>query len=649
MRNINLMILFLFLPFLSAFSPVGFSAQSLDWQKIELERNINQRVINSISPVIRSGEYIVNTQVFMKPPGQLKAGGGGAGGDDKNKNKKNKINFNDIDPSKAKGDFVVFSKLGLEAPVFKEDEKEGGKSGSEAKEWQEFLTQYIEVNDLARHIDKIVIDIKLDNYLGDDTKKTVEDILKSVSLGFGNAKADVKLSYIDMKEMKKEIEQKRDKQSREFYEWIGKLGAPIGIVLAVILLGIFALVIFKKYAALHEKQMEMMKNQMMQQNPQPENKEPEDKKDNAQTPSGLSTLGENESDNGMERFKSILKTNQVEAALMVKKWISEPLKMNHLALKCLVKELSSDELSSLFTHLNMDERKEWKRIIAKPSKDEELKEARRFIGVQVVQEMIIPNTISDHEMIELLLKVKAEDCAKLAREDSAIGSYLLNVMNTKFVTKLLNELSSDEVQKIIRMGINTTQDQFDQMMDRFKQKLNSSIKTDKISPMIEKIIELIPVTSLSNERTLYSSLVEAGQLKVVIDLAKRNIPFDIVFKMPDQLIKNLIQSYPREKRPEVVFMVEDGRKDWIKSIIAPNQKSQDMLSLDLEKYTNNPDLNKRITENLTTVQQEFLDHCRKQIKLNPALQKDLEHVIVTWMNSFGVDSNQNDSNLKLAA
>ena len=74
-----------------------------------------------------------------------------------------------------------------------------------------------------------------------------------------------------------------------------------------------------------------------------------------------------------------------------------------------------------------------------------------------------------------------------------------------------------------------------------------------------------------------------------------------------------------------------------------------MLSLDLEKYTNNPDLNKRITENLTTVQQEFLDHCRKQIKLNPALQKDLENVIVTWMNSFGVDSNQNDSSLKLAA
>ncbi len=650
MKKINLIFLCLAAPLFYAFTPVSLSSPSLEWQKIELEKNINQKVVNSISPVIRSGEFIVNTQVIVKSPGELKPGGGGGAGGD-NKNKKNKINFNDIDPQNAKGDFVVLSKLGIEAPVYgaSDDSADSGKPGSEAKEWQKFLTQYIEVNDLAKYVDKIVIDVKLDNYLGEETKKTVEDILNSVSLNFGKAKAEIKLSYIDMKEMKKEIEKKRDQQNREFYEWIGKLGAPVGIIIAVILLGIFALVIFKKYAELHEKQMEMLKNQMQQQAPAQPNKDEEDKKEKDQAAAGVNSITEEETVNGLERFRAILQSSPLEASLMVKRWINEPVKLHQLALKCLVKELGSDELSSLFSSLSMEERKEWKKIISKPSKDEELKEAKKFIGIQVVQEMIIPNTITDHEVIELLLKVKPEDCAELVKEDNQLGSFLLNVMNTKFVTKMLNKLSSDEMQKIIRAGMSSTQQQIDQISDDFRTKLKSIVRTENISPMIEKIMELIPVASMDKERALYSSLVEAGNIVAVVDLAKRNLPYDILFTMPDTLMKNFIQSYPREKRPEIFYMVEDDKKDWIKNLIAPNQKSQDMLSLDLNKYQTNPTLNERITVHLSLVKQDFLDHCRRQIKQNPSLQRDLEPVIVSWMESFGVVPEAKTPELKMAA
>lgn len=650
MKKLNLIFLSLAAPLFYAFTPVSLSSSSLEWQKIELEKNINQKVVNSISPVIRSGEFIVNTQVVVKSPGELKPGaGGGAGGD--NKNKKNKINFNDIDPQNAKGDFVVLSKLGIEAPVYgaSDDSADSGKPGSEAKEWQKFLTQYIEVNDLARYVDKIVIDVKLDNYLGEETKKTVEEILNSVSLSFGKAKAEIKLSYIDMKEMKKEIEKKRDQQNREFYEWIGKLGAPVGIIIAVILLGIFALVIFKKYAELHEKQMEMLKNQMMQQAPAQPNKDEEDKKEKEQTAASVSSVSEEESVNGLERFRAILKTSPMEASLMVKKWINEPIKLHQLALKCLVKELDSDELSSLFSSLSMEERKEWKKIISKPSKEEELKEAKKFIGIQVVQEMIIPNTITDHEMIELLLKVKPEDCAELVKEDDQLGSFLLNVMNTKFVSKMLNKLSSDEMQTIIRAGMNLTLQQADLITDDLRAKLKSIVRTETMSPMIEKIMELIPVAAMDKERALYSSLVETGNIVAVVDLAKRNLPYDILFTMPDVLMKNFIQSYPREKRPEIFYMAEDDKKDWIKNLIAPNQKSQDMLSLDLEKYQTNSSLNERITVGIDQVKKDFLDHCRQQIKQNPSLQRDLEPVILNWMESFGVVPETKTPELKMAA
>lgn len=67
-------------PLLFSFSPVPAQmGNSLEWQKIELEKSIRDQVVSTIAPVILSGEYIVNVAVKARPPQNIKpTPGGGA-------------------------------------------------------------------------------------------------------------------------------------------------------------------------------------------------------------------------------------------------------------------------------------------------------------------------------------------------------------------------------------------------------------------------------------------------------------------------------------------------------------------------------------------------------------------------------------------
>ncbi len=637
---------------LVGFTPMnGINTQSLEWQKIELERTIKSEVHSTISPIIRSGEFIVNVSVKIKPIPSLKdASSGGAGGGKDDKNKKSTVKFSDIDPKDAKDEYIVLSKLGLEAPVYQDEDKDPvtGQGKSEAQQWQKFISDYLQNYDLFKTIEAVNIDVKLDEYLGDETKKTVEELINGMNLEFGSVKVKVQTSYISMKEMKKELNKKVNNDYADLYKWLGQMGLPFAVILAVLLFCTFAFVLFKKYAALQEKQMEMMREQMTQQ--KPESKDEKKKDEAEEVRDGVISGGSEDKgkEDGIERFQAMISTNPVEASLMVKRWISDQSKIHQMVLNVLVKELSGDELSKIFTNISLEERRIWKQSIGKAMKPDDIRSAKRYVGTQVVQELIIPNSITDAETVDLLIRIKPEDTARFCEEQPHLGAILMNVMNAKFLSKMMDQLTDEVTQSLLQESFQLNPLKIQSLLPDFKSKLKAHVKTEHVSPFMEKLGELIPLSSPQRERALYEGYAQGVSPEKLLTLAQKHFPSELIFKVPDAMMKSFVQTYPRERRAELVMILNESVKEKFIAIIAPNEKSRDMLNLDIEKLENNPLQKKRIENTRDMMLKDFFDHCRKQIKTNPSFLKELEPVLKNWLVSLNGQSVASPTSIQAA-
>lgn len=84
------------------------SAQTaLEWQKVSMEEKITNKIRSAVSKVLKSNQYIVETEVKINDPGPPNF-------DDM---QKVGLKVSDIDFDDSKGDYIAFSKIGLEVPV----------------------------------------------------------------------------------------------------------------------------------------------------------------------------------------------------------------------------------------------------------------------------------------------------------------------------------------------------------------------------------------------------------------------------------------------------------------------------------------------------------------------------------------------------
>jgi hypothetical protein len=180
-----------------------------------------------------------------------------------------------------------------------------------------------------------------------------------------------------------------------------------------------------------------------------------------------------------------------------------------------------------------------------------------------------------------------------------------------------------------------TSDSINVTLGEFKILLKKHIHSEEVSPFLEKLMELIPLSTPLRERTLYEGLARAASPEKLLEVARNYFPAELVFKIPDSLMKNFVQNYSREKRPELVLVMDEGPlKTQFIDTIAPNLKSKDMLNLELERLERNEVVKNRLMENKEVVMKEFVDHCRKQIRSNPVYLKDLEPVLSEWLGGF---------------
>ena len=690
---------------------------SIEWQKQELEDNIHKKLVNSLKPIIKSNEYLIDIQIEATPPekpefnktdeeaaldaavaeseakkkeeeanktdeekaAEAAAKEKKAQEEKKKAEDKNKVRLSDTDPKDIPEDSVLFSKLGLEAPLIDDfnDFQPDGKiilsmaqadpekdnliesqkakiekaqeklDAAKVKEEElrrklqalntkpkpsavEQLWKYNESVDIFKNLKSVKIKVQLNEELAQDTRDTISNVLNSINFNLGKVKPQLTIEYVNMKEkFKTDV---LPTKLKDIIDYASKFSVALGLLLSALLLALVAFVIFRMYKSLKE-------------NEQPQQaaggaggpgaaEAAKDDEDEDEMGGAFSMGGEDMQGglNGIERFRTFLSKNETEASMLIKKWIKSAEKDEQNALRAVVQQLDNSELVKIFEQLSPDERSEWKKYLDKSVDGEGLKRANLFISTQIVEEIIVPAAITDPEAQDLLLKIKPEQAAKFVQENPDLGKILMNVMNTKFVSKIIDNLESSYIDKIIDSSIYFDSSDIETQLDNFKSKLAEYQDEKKRIPFLERVQELIPIASPSRENSLFKALAKSGDQEAMYKLASQFFPAVLVPELPVNFLKTILQQYPMGPKIEMLLSIDETLKDHFVGIFAPEgSKANDMLQLEFEKAENDISVQRRVRNEGEEIWKEFVDFSRRQIKSDKTVAGDIDSMVSEWV------------------
>lgn len=606
----------LFALLLSLISLGAFAADGLEWQRLELERRIDDHYSRSLSPLLKSDEYQIKSKIKYNDPGMPVF-------EDLNEND---IKVSDIDFDDSKGDYIAFSKVGLEVPV-------PGKFFKENQRRLKELYRYNESYDLFKNIESIDVKVVFSDQLEAAKVQAAKKIVETNQFDISGLapKIEYETASIELPDAPP-VAPKEDKFGlKEFLELMGQFGNAIGMILATLLLGALAIYLLKKY-------MELAK-ELQQQNEgggagegevaEDENKEvDENGEELVLDEDGMLT------DNGMygfERFEKFLDFSPEQSVLMLKRWINSRSDEYQLALHGVAQQIDQDKFIAIHERLNTLEREYWLGAIQDLLEPEQLEKANRLISREVVREMVAGAKVNDYELLDILLNLDMEVAKKFVLTYGKDGGTLINLLTPQMAGRLLDQMDEDQVAHVVKQGLETQVPETEKELKAFKEKLQEFQTNERVQPFNYKIIQMLPDVTPEKEEILYTFLAQNNRRNDIISAAKHNLPSCLIPKLPGHMMKYVMQNYPMEKKVPLLISVDDAwRENMIQSFAEEGSAARDMIDMELDTVKADELQVQRIKRDQTEIWKNFVGFVRHSLKENSDYKQDIETMIRTW-------------------
>jgi len=598
------------LTFLFSFSALANTA--LDWQKVSLEEKVASKVKMALSKVLEHKQFMVETDIKFNDPGPPNF-------DDLNKVG---MKISDVKFDDSKGDYIAFSKIGLEVPVI---EKHYQDNQQRLKEMHRFNESY----NLFKNLDKVNVKVHLSDMLPEEKINQAKLVVKNLQFSTGEVKPNIsfeKMSLEIIKKAPKPVE--KGVTLKDIFGWLSQFANAIGLIVATLLFGMVA----KKILRVWEEIMENLKPK----EPEALESEEEDEEE-LEGEEGLAAdqMFEEFESEDFERFKKFLEMNKQDAVLMLKRWISVYDDNYLLSLKAVAQQLKDDELMELFSGLNDVEREKWKNALDEFLESEDIKVANKFISEEVVRTMIGPSQVDDVELIDMLLSLSDYIACKFVLEKKEDAVILMNLLTPQFSGRILDQLEEEQAQEVI---MNSLDFDFGQITDEFvgfKKSLNDFVEATKRKPFNEKLVQMLPDFNPLKEVMLYEFLANSGMKAEMKVMATNNYPSELLAQLPPAFIKKDLQAYDDNARVILLASLEgDTRDKFMKAFAEEGSAAREMLDLDFEEIQNNQIAQAKIANKKDDIWKDFVLHTREVIKEDDEYTTDIEQIIHTWVDDL---------------
>lgn len=606
-------------------------ARSLEWQKVTLENEIKDKVSDAIDNVIMANQFVVDVKVkYLKPdiPEFEDT--------DPIKTKVSDVEFDD-----SKGDYIAFSKIGLEVPVL---EKYYDENQNRLKE----LYQFNQSNDLFNQLESIGIKILLSSELEQELVTRVENLVRSIDFTYGEKKPKIEFQVIDISKVikAKEPENKNagggnsagdDKEKKlltdkkfNLLDWLSKFGNAIGLVLAVLLLGLFSWLILKKYFELKKELMEM--ENAKDETPAAEEAATEEAEKEEEDEEELIKTRED-----FGRFKQFMTEYPEDTIIMIKRWIGEvdSNQRYQLILRAIVQQLEDAEIRGLIDSLNDNEKSKWKSYLDQFLNKEELVEANKTLSEEVVREIVSPNASEDPVLTDMLINLKEQQAIQFVNQHPSEAKVLFNLLSPIFSAKVLNKIDEDLTARAIEDSMNYDP-KFDQEgVARFKKRLSAFIQEHPDRPFNQKIIEMLQSFDPSKENILYRYLAKEGKRSEIILAGSKQFPAELISKLGTDALTDIMQMYPTDAKVSLLLSLDKFKADQFLDKFAPiGSKAREVLNIEFNAIESNEIRSRQIERNKDKYWKDFVKFTREHLSSSKEYEDEIKDIVSTWADQL---------------
>lgn len=621
MKNLILFFICLFL------ASHSFAQNSMEWQKINLEEKITDKIKSSLQGVVEDGKYLVEVQVELNDPGPPNF----------NDINKTGLKVSDVEFDESKGDYIAFSKVGLEVPVV---EKYYQEHQQKLKELHKFNETY----NIFKNLKAVKIDVVLSDLIPEEVFQNVQNTVNKLKLPTGQVRAEIKFEKLKMEyvkptppEEKKEEPKIPEMTLKDWILWLGRFANAFGLILATILFGWLGLKMLAKWheymtnlKAIANKNVEELTQEM----------KAEDDKQNAEAENEAQVeLLEATAEENFQRFRKFFENSKLETILMVKRWINTQDENADivLALKGVAQQLSDENLADIFSGLNDIERESWKNQLNEFLTVEEISTANKFISEEVMRQMVGPSRIKDIELVDLLLGLKTDIACRFVVESTDSAKILMNLLTPQFSSKILDQLTPDQVEGVLLNSLNFDFDQVKDGFKAFKTELLTFIENagGKRKPFNDKILQMLPNFNPSKEKMLYQFLARDGMKAEMFKIAKTCFPSDLIMDLPRDFIKTMMQNYPMSKKVQLMGSFDENtRQNFLGTFAEKGSAAREMFDLEFENILGDSNAISRLQSRHDEIWKEFVQYSRSMIKVDTEFTSQVDLLINDWINQM---------------
>ena len=630
------------------------SVVPVEWQAIKLQESIEDKIKRSLLPIIKPEEYVIEVKIGIdtekaEDPSSKKL--------TKNIQSK-KVKFTTAEAPKEGDDFVVFNKMGLEAPIVGDEPVE--TQNSEVELAQKALIEMNDRYNLFNFLTTIDINLTFDKGVSGKTKESIQKIVRGLSFNTKDVIPQINLQYIELKNAKVITDPLKSEMNANGKNEAGKdpkkelptmsdrfknLDIMIGLILAALLIALAMIFIAKKGSKIEEEaknenigeEENVNKNEVQEGEALPIDDdvvalEGDDMNiDLTQTDPVTLRIAE-----GIGRFKKMLNHHYNDMALMLKGWIKIGKGDEAMALKAIVQMFSDAELTEIFKCLTTDERSTWKMCLNGELNKEELSKAFHFIGNQVMQTMMVPSLIDDFEICDLLISLRAEDAAKYTEKNIELGVIFANVLSSKTISEMFKLMPVELSAEVIEQSAFFQKEDILAKMPVLKACMLEFKARRERPPFIKRIVDILPTARPQLEKKLYSTLLKQLSMEDVKDIAATVFPSDLLQSFPDAHFKEVIAKMPLEIQIQYFISLSDEeREEKMNKFASKGSKSRDMLDVEINPMLKNEILVARIrNEKREALEMEFLNYARGYLTESVEAQKEVASMLESWLQKI---------------
>jgi hypothetical protein len=613
----------------------AYTGNSLSWQKLVLEEKIQQKVSTSLAPLLNDNQFRVEVEVEVNEPGTPNFGQNSATGP----------RVSDLNISESRGDYIAFSKVGLEVPVlekFMDDDR--------AKLVN--LYRFNETFDLFKNIASIKLYVSLSDQLAPDLVEIVKKVVSNSKLSVAGIKPSVnfetiKLEWVDPKIKEEQEAKKAEREAakteeekepkiwqKDWYEWASRWGNAVGLIFVSLTIAVIALLLFKQWREFMEKFIQSSKAKT--ENEQ-DNKDEKGDSDPGQVMATAPELSPEEimkTEQDFERFVTCLQLHPMDACNLVRGWLADTNVKAKMALRAVAQQLGEEHMNLILKSLTEEQRNKWKTHLDERIVGPALIEANTFVAQEVLGALLVPSKILDGELQNLLMSLNTSNAILFFQKFEDFVGVTLNLLGPNIVNKILTEASSQESEIWLEAGArfdgSTTND-----YSQLKQALTDFNKEIAPNPFASRIAQMIPLASADKENVLYRALAKAGGRSELLTIAKVHFPSDLILKLPTVFIKEVMQSYPMAKRIELIFSLDDAKRGVLLEACAPvNTPAREMLDMELENIERDSARSSTIKKNSILIWDSYVKFVRENLVKAPQYASEAEDLIQEWEGQF---------------